>query len=207
MTEAKVRQQYNRLADVYDQRWNYYIINTLQFLNIWVNLSPLDTVLDIACGTGEFERMVLAKHPTQQMVGVDISERMLAIAQQKLQAFPHVSFQVANASALPFSDHSFDVVVSANAFHYFDHPVTALKEMERVLKPAGRVVILDWCRDFLLCQICDILLKLVDPGYKRCYSQDEFHQLLTSAGFEIEHARRMRLGLVWGLMIATATPK
>jgi ubiquinone/menaquinone biosynthesis C-methylase UbiE len=207
MSEAKVRQQYNRLANVYDQRWNYYITNTLQFLNVWVNLSPLETVLDIACGTGEFERMVLAQHPTQQMVGVDISEQMLTIAQQKLQAFPHVSFQVTNASALPFSDHSFDVVVSANAFHYFDNPVTALKEMERVLKSNGRAVILDWCRDFLLCQICDILLKLVDPGYKRCYSQDEFHQLLTSAGFKIEHARRVRFGLVWGLMVATAIPK
>lgn len=204
MTESKVRQQYNRIAAIYDQRWNHYVTNTLKFLKNWVHLSPTEIVLDIACGTGEFERLILAEHSTQQMVGVDISDQMLAIAQQKLHAFPHVSFQIANASALPFADHSFDVVVSANAFHYFDDPTTALKEMQRVLKPNGKVVILDWCRDFLLCQISDALLKLFDPAHRQCYTQSEFHHLLTTTGFSIERAQKVRFGWLWGLMIATA---
>jgi ubiquinone/menaquinone biosynthesis C-methylase UbiE len=123
MTEARVRQQYNRLAAVYDQRWRRYVTNTLEFLKTWVRLSPTERVLDIVCGTGEFERIVLAEHSTQQIVGVDISGQMLAIAQQKLRTFANVSFQIANASALSFADHSFDVVVSANAFHYFDDSV------------------------------------------------------------------------------------
>jgi ubiquinone/menaquinone biosynthesis C-methylase UbiE len=205
MTAARVRQQYNRLAAIYDQRWNRYVTNTLEFLKAWVHLSPTEIVLDIACGTGEFERMVLAEHSTQQIVGVDISEQMLAIAQQKLHTFPNVSFEIANVSALPFADQSFDVVVCANAFHYFDNPAAAVKEMKRVLKPSGRLVILDWCRDFLLCQICDVLLKLVDPAHQQCYTQDEFHHLLTTSGFEIERAQRVRFSWIWGLMIATAT--
>jgi ubiquinone/menaquinone biosynthesis C-methylase UbiE len=203
MTEAKVRQQYNQLAAVYDQRWKRYVTNTLEFLKAWVQLSPTESVLDIACGTGEFERMVLTEHPTQAMIGVDISKEMLAIAQQKLRTAPNVLFQIASASALPFADRSFDIVVSANAFHYFDNPTAALSEMKRVLKPDGKLVILDWCRDFLVCRVCDVVLNLIDPAHRQCYTQAEFHHLLIATGFKIERGKRVRFGWIWGLMIAT----
>jgi ubiquinone/menaquinone biosynthesis C-methylase UbiE len=206
MTEAKVRQQYNRLATVYDQRWKHYVTNTLEFLKVWVHPSSTEKVLDIACGTGEFERIVLAENSNQQIVGVDISEQMLAIAKQKNRTFPNVSFQIANADSLPFTAHNFDIVISANAFHYFDDPVAALKEMKRVLKPGGRMVILDWCRDFLVCKICDGLLKLIDSAHQQCYSQKEFHDLLTASGFVVERSERVRFGWILGLMIATGRP-
>jgi ubiquinone/menaquinone biosynthesis C-methylase UbiE len=206
MTEAKVSQQYNRLATVYDQRWKHYVTNTLEFFKAWAHLSSTERVLDIACGTGEFERVVLTENSTQQIVGVDISEQMLAIAKQKNRTFPNVLFQVENASNLPFADNNFDIVVSANAFHYFDDPVAASKEMNRVVKPGGRVIILDWCRDFLVCKICDGFLKLVDPAHRQCYSQKEFHDLLTTSGFVVERSEKMRFGRIWGLMIATGRP-
>lgn len=206
MTETIVRDQYDQMAAVYDQRWSCYVANTLSFLKSWANIPPEATVLDIACGTGEFERLLLTEHPTQQMVGVDISEKMLEIAKQKLHAYPNISFHTAPASALPFASKSFDVIVSASSFHYFDDPDAALAEMKRVLKPDGTVVILDWSRDYLLCRICDIVLKIVDPAYKQCYTQDEFHRLLASAGFNIRCATRVRFGVVWGLMIAAALP-
>lgn len=204
MTTAKVRQQYNQLATIYDQRWNNYITNTLSFLKNWANISLQAVVLDVACGTGEFEQLVLADYPSQQMVGVDISEKMLEIARQKLQTYPNASFQIASASTLPFANQSFDVIVSASSFHYFDDPGAALAEMRRVLKPSGQVVILDWCKDFLLCRVCDLLLKAIDPAHKQCYTQAEFHHLLTAEGFEICSATKIRFGLVWGLMVATA---
>ncbi len=206
MTEAQVRQQYDVLAFIYDQRWNRYVAKTLSFLKIWVNLSTTDRVLDIACGTGEFERIVLSDTSTQQIVGIDISEEMLAIARQKLHNSSSVSFQVSSASALPFPDQSFDVIVSANAFHYFDDPVTALTEVKRVLKPNGKAVILDWCKDFLLCRLCDIVLKWTDPAHQQCYTPREFHNFLTSAGFNLEVSAKVRFGLVWGLMVITAVP-
>lgn len=206
MTETKVRQQYDHLAAVYDQRWNNYVANTLSFLKNWTQISPLAVVLDVGCGTGEFERLMLSEHPTQQMVGVDISEKMLLVAEQKCRDYPNVSFHTASASRLPFTSNSFDVVVSASSFHYFDDPHAALAEMKRILKPDGRLVILDWCKDYLLCQIYDIVLKVFDPAYKQCYSQTEFHDLLASAGFNICCANKVRFGLVWELMIATAKP-
>jgi ubiquinone/menaquinone biosynthesis C-methylase UbiE len=207
MMETKVSQQYNQMASVYDRRWSGYILNTLLFLKNWAQIPPSATVLDVGCGTGEFEKIVLAENPTQHMVGVDISQKMLAIAQKKCHEYTNVSFQTASVLQLPFVDDSFDVIVSASAFHYFDAPDAALTEMKRVLKPDGCVVILDWCRDYFLCQVCDILLKIFDPAYKQCYSQAEFHNLLAAAGFEICRASKVRFGIVWGMMIATATPQ
>ncbi len=207
MIETIVRKQYDQLAAVYDLRWKSYIANTLSFLKNWAEISPTDTVLDVACGTGEFERLLLAEYSLQQIVGVDISDKMLAIAQKKCHAYPQVSFQTASASTLPFDSDSFDVIVSANSFHYFDDPLAALKEMRRVLKPDGRVIILDWCRDYLICQICDIILKVFDPAHKQCYTQNEFHRLLEDANFAVSRATRIRFGIVWGLMVAAASLK
>ena len=203
MVAVTVRQHYNRLAKIYDRRWRAYVSRTLDFFQAWLELSGTETVLDIACGTGELERRLLREHPAQQIWGVDLSEQMLAIAQDKLHPFPTVSLHRANVSALPFDDHQFDVVVSASAFHYFEDPSLALQEMKRVLKPDGRLVILDWCRDFWACKVCDLVLKLADPVYRQCYTEREFHHLLTTAGFRITDARPVSFGWFWGLMVAT----
>jgi ubiquinone/menaquinone biosynthesis C-methylase UbiE len=207
MSETIVRNQYDQLASVYDLRWKSYISNTLSFLKNWAEISPTDTILDVACGTGEFERLLLAEYSSQQIVGVDISEKMLAIAKQKCSAYPQVSFQIASVSTLPFDNDSFDVIVSANSFHYFDAPLAALKEMRRVLKPDGKVIILDWCRDYLTCKICDAILKVFDPAHKQCYTQNEFHHFLEDANFVVSRATKIRFGVVWGLMVATASLK
>jgi ubiquinone/menaquinone biosynthesis C-methylase UbiE len=204
MSDVAVRQQHDRLARGYDQRWSRYITQTLTFLKSSASIPPHAAVLDIGCGTGQFERLVLREHPEQRMVGVDLSEKMLEIAQQNCRAYPNVAFCIASASALPFRDHSFDVAISASALHYFDQPEVSLAEMRRVVKPGGSVVILDWCKDYLLCRLFDIVLKLIEPAYQCCYTQREFHHLLASAQFDIQFARKVRIGLVWGLMIATA---
>jgi ubiquinone/menaquinone biosynthesis C-methylase UbiE len=203
--EATIRQQYDQMSVIYDQRWSRYISRTLQFLKNWAELSPTDKVLDVACGTGEFEQLIFTEHSEQNMVGVDISEKMLAIAQQKLQAYPNVKLSLASAVDLPFADQSFDVIVSASAFHYFENPAIALAEMKRVLKPNGKIIILDWCKDYLLCRICDLILKVTDPAYQQCYTQPEFHNFLTTSGFDITRATKVRFGLVWGMMVATAS--
>jgi ubiquinone/menaquinone biosynthesis C-methylase UbiE len=205
MIETTVRKQYNHLASVYDRRWKNYIAHTLSFLKSWAEISPVDSVLDVACGTGEFERLILSDYSTLKVVGVDISEEMLAIAEEKCGVYPQVSFYTASASALPFANKSFDVIVSANSFHYFDDPLAALIEMQRVLKPNGKVVILDWCKDYLFCQILDIILKIVDPAHQQCYTQDEFYHFLTSANFVVSRGTKFRFGVFWGLMVATAS--
>lgn len=76
INEVKVRTQYDRLADIYDLRWRNYILNTLTFLHNWEQIEPQDRVLDVACGTSEFERLLLERNPRQQITGIDISKKM-----------------------------------------------------------------------------------------------------------------------------------
>lgn len=205
MSETKVHEQYQRIAPNYDKRWHSYITRSLSFLQSWAEISTEATVLDIACGTGEFERILLAENPTRKIIGVDISEKMLNIAQQKCENYPNVSFHTANASDLPFDSNCFDVIVCANSFHYFDDPISTLKEMKRVLNSNGQLIILDWCKDYLSCRILDFLLKIFDPAHQQCYTQEQFHNFLKSVDLNIEHASKMRLNFLWGLMVVTTT--
>ncbi|MBE9077173.1 class I SAM-dependent methyltransferase [Romeria aff. gracilis LEGE 07310] len=205
--EVIIQRQYDRLAKSYDSHWRSYIANTLSFLKAWAAIAPCEAVLDIACGTGEFERLVLTDQPQQIMTGIDISERMLAVARQKCGHYPQVMFQVASVSSIPVTPHSYDVVVCASAFHYFEQPEQALQEMDRMLKRGGRVVILDWCRDFWVCRLCDWFLALTDSAYRKCYTLAELETFLAASDFRIVQSRRVRFGLIWGLMVATAAPE
>jgi len=205
--ESTVTDQYNQIANVYDRRWKRYVTNTLNFFKAWAEIAPtaaVAAVLDIACGTGELERLLLQNNPTQIITGIDISEQMLVQAQQKLERYPNITFKEASASDLPFPAQSFDVVVSANAFHYFSDPQAALAEMKRVLKPEGKLVILDWCRDFWFCRLCDWVLQRIDPAHQQCYSEAELHTLLENAEFCISRAQRVRFDVTWGLMAVAA---
>jgi ubiquinone/menaquinone biosynthesis C-methylase UbiE len=197
---SKEPARYDKLAADYDRRWRRYVTRTLNFLRASIDFDPSEAILDIGCGTGEFERLILTECPEQRMVGIDISEKMLRLARKKCSAYPTVTFLRANAAALPFPDQSFDLVVSASAFHYFDQPKVSLEEMRRVLVPGGSVVILDWCKDYLICRWFDLILKRIEPGYHACYTQRDFHRLLSIAGFEIRSADRIRFGWTWGLM-------
>jgi len=205
--EPIISEQYDQVAQRYDRRWKNYIQSSLQFFSQWANISPQETLLDVACGTGELERLLLAQNPDQSIVGVDISSQMLAQAQQKLEGFAGVSFQMATVRSLPFPDAHFDVILSASAFHYFDAPEAALEEMQRVLKPQGRILILDWCRDAWLCQVCDAILKFVDPAHRQCYTQEELHGFLQATQFQVLRSEKVRLNWLWELMAIEAHTK
>ena len=199
---------YDRRARSYDQTWRRYITRTLGFLKGSLYFRSSDKILDIGCGTGELEHTILSQHPKQHMVGIDISGKMLEVAREKCNAYPNVTFLKADASALPFPDHSFDLVISANSLHYFDQPGASLAEMRRVLNPSGSVVILDWCKNYLICRCFDFFLKRIERGYHSCYTQPELHRLLSSAGFAIQSAQRTKLGSIfWGHIIVVAIPK
>lgn len=205
--ENRVREQYDHLAEKYDIRWQGYTSSTLDFLKKWLDLKGAEKVLDVACGTGALEQLLVRDHPGQPLSGIDISEKMLAVARRKLKAYPGVTFFKASVFTMPFPKESFDVVVCANSFHYFNNPLAALIEMKRVLKRGGKIVILDWCRDYLICRLCDLFLKVFDPAYRQCYTQHQLNFFLTEAKFRILKAQRFRANSIWGMMVAEGFPE
>jgi len=83
---------------------------------------------------------------------------MLVLARRRLP--PEVVLREGWAEQLPFESGQFNVVVSCNVFHYIRQPAAALREMSRVLAPAGRLLLTDWSDDFLACRLCDLYLRL-----------------------------------------------
>ena len=202
--ETIVSNEYNRLAPIYDRRWHNYLNNSLSFLLDFADIPKPAAILDLACGTGEFARLILETNPQQDLTGVDISAAMLAIGKDQLKAYSQVKLLNASATALPFDNECFDLVICANAFHYLESPPLALAEMRRVLKPKGTVIILDWCRDYLILKLCDRLFKILDPAYQQCYTQEELERLLIAAGFGVVKDSKVRFGVIWELMAIAA---
>ena len=108
----------------------------------------------------------------------------------------------AEASKLPLADASFDWVVCANSFHYFRKPLECLREFHRCLIPNGKLVLVDWCDDYLMCKLCSIWLKLTDPAFFHIYKLGDCRDLIQEAGLDVIHSERFKVGWLWGMMMS-----
>ena len=197
------REEYDKLAGSYDRRWAGYVAastrKTLQRLSV----GPGARILDVGCGTGELLKAVRQQHRDVFIAGVDLSQEMLRVAAQKFGAAGSVVH--ADAHHLPFADAAFDIVTSVSAFHYLHGPARVLVEARRVLKPQGRIVITDWCGDFLGCRFLAWLLPVLGKAHERTFRVRELVDAVTAAGYADIAVDKYRIDLFWGLMTVVAT--
>lgn len=105
------------------------------------NPQPLE-ILDVATGTGDFALAIAKKaHPESHIVGIDLSEKMLEVGRQKVGE--RITLQQGDCEQLSFQDSTFDRVSVAFGIRNFEHLELGFKEMCRVLKPTGKLVILE----------------------------------------------------------------
>ena len=76
--------------------------------------------------------------------------------------------------------------------------------MKRVLRPNGRLVVTDWCDEYLACRVCDGWLRLFSRTYFRTYSRRSCARLLRENGYSVTRVDRYKISWLWGLMTATA---
>ena len=101
-----------------------------------------ERVLDIACGTGVVTRLAAERvGPNATVAGVDLNQGMLAIARSVTSSLAAIDWHEANAESLPLADGSFDVVLSSLGLQFVADKSAALREMQRVLAPGGRLAI------------------------------------------------------------------
>lgn len=163
---------------------------------------PYRHVLDVGCGTGAFLTALAARLPRARLVGVDLSLPMLAAARAKRIA--NAVLCRARAEALPLAGGRFDLAVSLSAFHDFDDLELAMREIRRVLRPGGAILVTDWCGDYLASRLLGRLATLRRGGGFTVPDTAHWHSLLERAGFCDIRLERYRTGGFWGLMTAGA---
>lgn len=108
-----------------------------------IDLQPGQTLLDAGCGAGYLEKYLYTQQADVAVTAVDFSAKMLARAQGKCPGAPYTFQQVDLNAPLPFPDAAFDAVVSVQVFFALPRPEFTLGEFKRVLKPGGKLCIID----------------------------------------------------------------
>jgi ubiquinone/menaquinone biosynthesis C-methylase UbiE len=106
-----------------------------------------DRVLDVGCGPGYFARMLAsATGPAGRVVGIDAAPEMIEYAKRKARRLANCTFQTGAAESMTFDDASFDTVVSSLMMHHLpeEQRARAVREMVRVLRPGGTLVLADY---------------------------------------------------------------
>lgn len=148
----------------------------------WAGAGPHDTILDVACGPGllacAFARV--AQHAT----GVDMTPAMLEQARktQQEQGLKNVSWQQGDVYSLPFPAAQFSIVSSRFAFHHLQDPLAALKEMQRVCKRGGKILVADMAPLPEKAAALNAAELLRDPSHVRALPVDELRGLFELAG-------------------------
>jgi demethylmenaquinone methyltransferase/2-methoxy-6-polyprenyl-1,4-benzoquinol methylase len=169
---ARVNQLFTRIAARYD------LINDLQSFGLhrrWkkrviseANPRAGDKALDLCCGTGDIALSLARKGA--EVVGLDFSERMLEIARERQSKegvdCSRIRFLRGDAQNIPFSDGTFDIVTIGYGLRNLTNWETGLREMQRVAKPGGRLVILEFGKpeNWVWRSIYEAYLKLFSPA-------------------------------------------
>jgi SAM-dependent methyltransferase len=137
-----IRDRWSSGAD-YDQwmgRWSRLLAQ--EFLN-WLQLPAGLRCIDVCCGSGVVTEAIAEHNAPASIVGVDVSPEQINFARQH-RAHPNVTFETADAMALPFADASFDVAVCGLGLNYIPSPEQGLKEFCRVTRAGGTVAVYLW---------------------------------------------------------------
>lgn len=204
MSKKRVQEQFGPNAAAYATSQVHAQGASLARLVELVQPQPDWDVLDVATAAGH-TAFVFAPH-VAHVIGTDLTPEMLTVAAQIAaeRGLDNVTFAPADAEALPFDDDSFDLVTCRIAPHHFPDVARFVAECGRVLRPGGRLAIVDnivpgsrrrgkeaeQLRE--AGRYVNAFEKLRDPSHGRCLSQDEWSQLFYETGFTILHQETAR---------------
>lgn len=174
-------------------------------------------ILDIATGTGDFAIEALALKP-DKVIGVDISEGMLEVGREKMKRRGYdkiIDLRTGDSEKLLFNDNNFDAVIVSFGVRNFENLEKGLEDMQRVVKPGGKVVIVEFSRPdkFPFKQIYNFYFKAILPKIGRLVSKDnaaytylpesvqafpdgaKFLEILKNVGFKNTQCRPLTFGI------------
>jgi demethylmenaquinone methyltransferase / 2-methoxy-6-polyprenyl-1,4-benzoquinol methylase len=177
-----------QVADMFNN-----ISKTYDFLNHFLSLG-IDTIwrkkaikelkndkpgliLDVATGTGDFAFEALRILKPEKIIGVDISRGMLDVAEQKIahrKMGDRFEVKLGDSEKLPFAANEFDAVTVAYGVRNFENLEFGLADMQRVLKPGGKAVVLEFSKPkvFPVKQLYNFYFNYITPGIGKLFSKD-----------------------------------
>lgn len=153
---------------------------------------PTDSGLDLACGPGTFT-MALARK-AKQVFGFDLTPALLDLARRKASAegVENVTLICGDATALPFGDRSLDVAVCGYSLHHMSEPRLALEEVARVLRPGGRLAVVDlFVPDGADEETHNGVERARDVSHTNTLTRSGFPRLFEAAGFRVKSAETL----------------
>lgn len=163
-----------------DQGWRKKAINTLK------PFRP-STILDVATGTGDLALLSYKILHPEKIIGIDISNGMLEIGREKVKRAGLqnvIDLQQGDSEAISFADQSFDAVTVAFGVRNFENLEKGLSEIRRVLKPGGRLVVLEFTRPSapVVKQVYHLYMKYITPKIGKMISKnDDAYQYLNDS--------------------------
>ncbi len=142
-----------------------------------------DTVLECACGTGAISRYIAPKCKT--LTATDFSVGMLRQTRKNCQNYNNIKIKRADMTHLKCRDNRFDVVVAGNVIHLLEDPHAAIKELERVCKPDGKIIIPTYINASAgVNKMAVKLLGFAGANFKRQFDMDSYRTFFEDAGYE-----------------------
>ncbi len=176
----------------------------LQQLKGMLSIYPHASVLDMGCGAGHASFVAAAE--VKQVVAYDLSEDMLDVVAQEAKAreLGNIITQQGYAERLPFADGEFDIVITRYSAHHWHDVGQALREVSRILRPGGKVIIMDIMSPGH--PVFDIWLQTIealrDTSHVRNYSSGEWTSMISASGLMVQAVHTSHLALAFPSWVA-----
>ena len=172
--KEQVATMFNNVAGTYDFLNHFF---SLGIDKLWrrklvklIGKSNPKLILDVATGTADLA-IAESKLNPEKIIGVDISEKMLEVGREKIKKYPCIELQLGDSENLQFEKDTFDAVSVSFGVRNFENVIAGLTEMRRVLKPEGKIFILEFSKPknwfiqkiyyFYFCTVLPFIGKIV----------------------------------------------
>lgn len=188
MKESTVK-YFNDTAKDYDNSHDGKFVNCMyqEIVDRVRNLKG-DKILDLGCGNGNIINL-LKKEREASYYGLDICENMIEEAKKKCGEY--VKFTVGDAENLPYKDDQFDIIICNASFHHYTKPEVAIKEIKRVLKSGGTLILGDPTIPGLVRGLFNKMLPYTNSGDFKIYGKKDIVPIFESQGFEIDNWKKL----------------
>ncbi len=176
---------WDRVSGVYD--FFVYFINYKVRKNLRKEIAKFfdrqDVVLECGCGTGMLTEVIASN--CLSLTATDFSLKMLEKASEKFSNYENIKFETANILKLDYKDNSFDKVLAANVIHLLENPHKALNELNRVCKPGGKIIIINYVnrksdgKENLFTKI----IEAIGTGFKKKFTFSSYRKFIVDAGY------------------------